>query len=83
SLQSTSDKAPRRQLATKASLNRVLSPGGVKKPHCYRPGTGSEASEAYVVSLCDNTCVLSVPKWNNCAKRPPLSMLYTCPMFCK
>ncbi|XP_006839910.1 PREDICTED: histone H3.3-like [Chrysochloris asiatica] len=32
-------KAPRKQLATKASRKSAPSTGGVKKPHCYRPGT--------------------------------------------
>ena len=36
---STGGKAPRKQIATKAS--RLMGPrsGGVKKPHRYRPGT--------------------------------------------
>ena len=34
---STGGKAPRKQLATKAA--RKSAPGGVKKPHRYRPGT--------------------------------------------
>ena len=33
----TGGKAPRKQLATKAA--RRSAPGGVKKPHRYRPGT--------------------------------------------
>ncbi|XP_037700594.1 histone H3.3C-like [Choloepus didactylus] len=33
---STSSKAPRKQLATKATRKRVPSTGGVKKPHRYR-----------------------------------------------
>ena len=36
---STGGKAPRKQLATKASLKSAASTGGVKKPHRYRPGT--------------------------------------------
>ncbi|XP_063120512.1 histone H3.3A-like [Rattus norvegicus] len=36
---STSDTAPRKQLATKASCKSAPSTGGVKKPHRYRPGT--------------------------------------------
>ena len=37
---STGGKAPRKQLATKAHrMSGVLSYGGVKKPHRYRPGT--------------------------------------------
>ncbi|KAK2109294.1 histone H3.3C [Saguinus oedipus] len=36
---STSNKAPRKQLATKATRKSVPSTGGVKKPHRYRPGT--------------------------------------------
>ncbi|XP_036992066.2 histone H3.3C-like [Artibeus jamaicensis] len=36
---STSGTAPRKQLATKATLESVPSTGGVKKPLRYRPGT--------------------------------------------
>ena len=36
---STSSKAPRKQPATKATRKSAPSTGGVKKPHCYRPGT--------------------------------------------
>ncbi|XP_008059561.1 histone H3.3C-like [Carlito syrichta] len=36
---SISGKAPRKQLATKATHNSAPSTGGVKKPHHYRPGT--------------------------------------------
>ncbi|XP_036915359.1 histone H3.3C-like [Sturnira hondurensis] len=36
---STGGKAPRKQLATKATPKSAPSTGGVKKPHCYRPGT--------------------------------------------
>ncbi|XP_036170109.1 histone H3.3A-like [Myotis myotis] len=36
---STSGKAPRKQLATKAAPKSGPSTGGVKKPHRYRPGT--------------------------------------------
>ena len=37
---STGGKAPRKQLATKASRNKSApAAGGVKKPHRYRPGT--------------------------------------------
>ena len=37
---STGGKAPRKQLATKAHRKSgVVSYGGVKKPHRYRPGT--------------------------------------------
>ncbi|XP_005361481.1 histone H3.3-like [Microtus ochrogaster] len=36
---STSGKAPRKQLATKAARKSAPSTGGVKKPHRYRPGT--------------------------------------------
>jgi histone H3 len=36
---STGGKAPRKQLATKASKKQALTNGGVKKPHRYRPGT--------------------------------------------
>ena len=35
----TGGKAPRKQLATKAA--RRSAPGGVKKPHRYRPGTAA------------------------------------------
>ena len=31
-------KAPRKQLATKAGRYSAPTTGGVKKPHCYRPG---------------------------------------------
>ncbi|PJF18384.1 histone H3 [Paramicrosporidium saccamoebae] len=34
---STGGKAPRKQLATKAS--KSAAPAGIKKPHRYRPGT--------------------------------------------
>jgi len=36
---STGGKAPRKQLATKAARKSAPIAGGVKKPHCYRPGT--------------------------------------------
>ena len=36
---STGGKAPRKQLATKASRKTAPHTGGVKKPHRYRPGT--------------------------------------------
>ena len=36
---STGGKAPRFQLATKAARRSAPASGGVKKPHCYRPGT--------------------------------------------
>ena len=36
---STGGKAPRKQLATKASRKSAPAAGGVKKPHRYRPGT--------------------------------------------
>nr|XP_055189700.1 histone H3.1t [Nyctereutes procyonoides] len=36
---STGGKAPRKQLATKAACKSAPAPGGVKKPHRYRPGT--------------------------------------------
>ncbi|KAH0512313.1 histone H3.3 [Microtus ochrogaster] len=36
---STGGKAPRKQLATKAARKSAPSTGGVKKPHCYMPGT--------------------------------------------
>ena len=36
---STGGKAPRKQLATKAARKSAPAPGGVKKPHRYRPGT--------------------------------------------
>jgi hypothetical protein len=32
-------KAPRKALATKATRKALPSPGGIKKPHRYRPGT--------------------------------------------
>lgn len=36
---STGGKAPRKQLATKASRKSAPAMGGVKKPHRFRPGT--------------------------------------------
>ena len=36
---STGGKAPRKQMATKASRLMGARSGGVKKPHRYRPGT--------------------------------------------
>ncbi|KAH0506485.1 histone H3.3 [Microtus ochrogaster] len=36
---STGGKAPRKQLATKATRKSAPSTGRVKKPHRYRPGT--------------------------------------------
>ena len=36
---STGGKAPRERLATKAARKLAPATGGVKKPHCYRPGT--------------------------------------------
>ncbi|KAI7732497.1 hypothetical protein M8C21_024216, partial [Ambrosia artemisiifolia] len=36
---STGGKAPRKQLAHKASMKSAPTTGGVKKPHRYRPGT--------------------------------------------
>ncbi|XP_039327535.2 histone H3.3C-like [Saimiri boliviensis] len=44
---STGGKAPRKQLATKATRKSAPSTGGVKKPHRYRPGT---------VALCEIRC---------------------------
>ena len=38
---STGGKAPQFQLATKAARRSAPASGGVKKPHCYRPGTGA------------------------------------------
>ena len=35
----TRGKAPRKQLPTKAARKSAPATGGVKKPHCYRPGT--------------------------------------------
>ncbi|KAL9180079.1 hypothetical protein ACHAXT_010021 [Thalassiosira profunda] len=35
----TGGKAPRKQLATKATRTGAPTTGGVKKPHRYRPGT--------------------------------------------
>ena len=40
---STGGKAPRQQLATKAARKSIPTSGGVKKPHRYRPGTGTVA----------------------------------------
>ena len=36
---STGQKAPRKQLASKAARKTAPATGGVKKPHRYRPGT--------------------------------------------
>ena len=36
---STGQKAPRKQLASKAARKTDPATGGVKKPHRYRPGT--------------------------------------------
>ncbi len=36
---SAGGKAPRKQLATKSARKAAPKQGGVKKPHCYRPGT--------------------------------------------
>ena len=36
---STGGKAPRKQLAPTAARKSAPAPGGVKKPHRYRPGT--------------------------------------------
>ncbi len=36
---STGGKAPHKQLATHAARKSAPAVGGVKKPHCYRPGT--------------------------------------------
>ncbi|XP_019396016.1 PREDICTED: histone H3-like [Crocodylus porosus] len=41
---STRGKAPRKQLATKAACKSAPATSGVKKPHCYQPGT---------VALCE------------------------------
>ena len=43
-LKSTRSKAPRKQLATKATGKSAPSTGGVKKPRHYRPGS---------VALCE------------------------------
>ncbi len=37
--QSTGGKAPHHYLATMAARKQARHTGGVKKPHCYRPGT--------------------------------------------
>ena len=36
---STGGKAPRFQFSTKAARRSAPASGGIKKPHCYRPGT--------------------------------------------
>jgi histone H3 len=36
---STGGKAPRHHLATKAAQKQARYTGGMKKPHCYHPGT--------------------------------------------
>ncbi|XP_023559241.1 histone H3.3-like [Octodon degus] len=38
---STGGRAPRKQLAAKATRKSAPSTGGVKKPHRYRPGTAT------------------------------------------
>ncbi len=38
-VKSSGGKAPRKQLTQKAALKSTPAPGGVKKPHRYRPGT--------------------------------------------
>ena len=38
-LKSTGEKAPRKHLATMAAHQAAPRHDGVKKPHCYRPGT--------------------------------------------
>ena len=35
----TGGKAPQKQLATKVACKCAPATGGIKKPHCYRPGT--------------------------------------------
>ncbi len=39
--QSTGGKAPHHHLATKAAQKQARHTGGMKKPHCYRPGTAA------------------------------------------
>ena len=41
---STGGKAPRKMLATKVARKCAPASSGIKKPHCYRPGT---------VALCE------------------------------
>ena len=36
---STGQKAPRKQLASKAARKSAPATGGIKKPHRFRPGT--------------------------------------------
>jgi histone H3 len=36
---STGGKAPRKMLVTKAARKCAPASGGIKKPHCYCPGT--------------------------------------------
>ena len=36
---STGGKAPWKQLSTKVARKAAPATGGIKKPHCYRPGT--------------------------------------------
>ncbi|CAH3149165.1 unnamed protein product [Pocillopora meandrina] len=68
---STGGKAPRKQLATKAARKSAPATGGVKKPHRYRPGTvalreirryqkSTEASEAYLVGLFEDTNLCAI-----------------------
>uniref|UniRef100_A0A0E0DXA4 Core Histone H2A/H2B/H3 domain-containing protein n=1 Tax=Oryza meridionalis TaxID=40149 RepID=A0A0E0DXA4_9ORYZ len=55
---STGGKAPRKQLATKAARKSAPATGGVKKPHRFRPGT--EAAEAYLVGLFEDTNLCAI-----------------------
>ncbi|VCW97924.1 unnamed protein product [Gulo gulo] len=72
---STSGKAWRNQLATKAAPKSAPSTGGVKKLHQYRPGTVAiheirhysaasgalqEASGAYLVGLFEDTILCAI-----------------------
>ncbi|KAF3822544.1 hypothetical protein GH733_007918, partial [Mirounga leonina] len=59
---STSGKASRKQLATKATRKSAPSTGGVKKPHHYSAAIGAlqEASEAYLVGVSEDTNLCAI-----------------------
>ena len=46
---STGGKAPRKQLATKAA-RKERRPGGVKKPHRYRPGMAASVINMIILT---------------------------------
>ncbi|KAM9198581.1 LOW QUALITY PROTEIN: uncharacterized protein PS065_017336 [Dugong dugon] len=48
---STSGKAPRKQLATRAARRSAPCTGGVKKPHCYRHSMKLKSTELLIDKL--------------------------------